>query len=186
MERLRREQQRTYLPTRSPLGHLRHHSGQEDRLLNGRHSPKLRPATQSGSRPQPCGRRGCRERVSLLTPIDRWGHTPYAAKPLTGQSVATLIRAHLTGHAPTHHRPPRRPPEPAEAPTSARERLSTHRCPTGRIRWAPRFLTHRPMPNPRALSNPWGDAVCDLPPLLGLLWSFEVLVRGRQGSGLDF
>ncbi|MEU2004529.1 hypothetical protein ACH47B_26360 [Rhodococcus sp. NPDC019627] len=54
----------------------------------------------------------------LLTPIDRWGHTPYVATPLTGQSVATLVRAHLTGHAPTHHRPPRRRTEPADAPTS--------------------------------------------------------------------
>ena len=47
---------------------------------------------------------------SLLTPIDRWGHTPFAATPLTGQSVAALVRAHLTGQAPVHRRPPARRP----------------------------------------------------------------------------
>ena len=44
----------------------------------------------------------------LLTPIDRWGHTPFAPASLTGQSVATLVRAHLAGQAPVHKRPPAR------------------------------------------------------------------------------
>ncbi|MFD7010640.1 hypothetical protein [Rhodococcus jostii] len=56
----------------------------------------------------------------LLMPIDRWGHTPYAPTPLTGQSVATIVRGHLTGQAPAHVRPPTRPrPTPARLdPTS--------------------------------------------------------------------
>ena len=52
----------------------------------------------------------------LLTPIDRWGHTPYVATALTGQSVATIVRAHLAGHAPTHDRVRRGPPAPREPP----------------------------------------------------------------------
>ncbi|MFE7419970.1 hypothetical protein [Rhodococcus sp. NPDC057529] len=45
----------------------------------------------------------------LLMPIDRWGHTPYVPTPLTAQSVATIVRAHLTGQAPAHTPPPVRP-----------------------------------------------------------------------------
>ncbi|SEB29866.1 hypothetical protein [Rhodococcus koreensis] len=52
----------------------------------------------------------------LLTPIDRWGHTPYVATALTGQSVATVVRAHLTGHAPTHERVHRQPATTQETP----------------------------------------------------------------------
>ncbi|MFD9668898.1 hypothetical protein ACFWAY_46300 [Rhodococcus sp. NPDC059968] len=51
----------------------------------------------------------CDERA-LITPIDRWGHTPFDPTPLTGYSVAVLVRAHLTGQAPVHKRPPARPP----------------------------------------------------------------------------
>lgn len=49
-----------------------------------------------------------RDARPLLTPIDRWGHTPYVATALTGQSVATIVRAHVTGHSPTHSQVPRR------------------------------------------------------------------------------
>ncbi|WP_306670168.1 hypothetical protein [Rhodococcus opacus] len=42
----------------------------------------------------------------LFTPIDRWGHTPYDPTPLTGHSIAALVRAHLAGSAPVHERPP--------------------------------------------------------------------------------
>ncbi|WP_239010526.1 MULTISPECIES: hypothetical protein [Rhodococcus] len=38
-------------------------------------------------------------RQPLLCPIDRWGHLPHA-QPMTPQSVSTLVRAHLSGHAP--------------------------------------------------------------------------------------
>ncbi|MGV9868388.1 hypothetical protein [Rhodococcus koreensis] len=41
----------------------------------------------------------------LFTPIDRWGHTPYDPTPLTGHSIAALVRAHLAGSAPVHKRP---------------------------------------------------------------------------------
>ncbi|WP_257014441.1 hypothetical protein [Rhodococcus sp. ACPA1] len=51
-----------------------------------------------------------RDERPLLTPIDRWGHTPFAPTPLTGHSVAGLVRAHLTGQAPVHKRPPARTP----------------------------------------------------------------------------
>ncbi|MET8317497.1 recombinase [Rhodococcus erythropolis] len=44
----------------------------------------------------------------LLTPIDRWGHTPLTATPLTARAVADITAAHLTGHAPRHIRPPQR------------------------------------------------------------------------------
>ena len=46
-----------------------------------------------------------RDERPLLTPIDRWGHTPFDPTPLTGHSIAALVRAHLTGQAPTHLRP---------------------------------------------------------------------------------
>ncbi|MCQ4121013.1 hypothetical protein [Rhodococcus tibetensis] len=49
-----------------------------------------------------------RDERPLLTSIDRWGHTPFAPTPLTGQSVAALVRAHLAGQAPIHKRPPAR------------------------------------------------------------------------------
>ncbi|MGW4336419.1 hypothetical protein ACWEK5_26935 [Rhodococcus koreensis] len=42
----------------------------------------------------------------LFTPIDRWGHTPYDPTPLTGHSIAALVRAHLAGSASAHKRPP--------------------------------------------------------------------------------
>ncbi|MFE5708195.1 hypothetical protein [Rhodococcus koreensis] len=47
-----------------------------------------------------------RDDQPLFTPIDRWGHTPYDPTPLTGHSIATLVRAHLAGQAPVHKRPP--------------------------------------------------------------------------------
>ncbi|QYB07713.1 hypothetical protein I1A62_26250 [Rhodococcus sp. USK10] len=47
-----------------------------------------------------------RDEQPLLTPIDRWGHTPYDPTPLTGHSIAVLVRAHLAGQAPVHKRPP--------------------------------------------------------------------------------
>ena len=51
-----------------------------------------------------------RDERPLLTPIDRWGHTPFDPTPLTGHSIAALVRAHLAGHAPVHKRPPARTP----------------------------------------------------------------------------
>ncbi|MFC9362716.1 hypothetical protein ACFTZB_39840 [Rhodococcus sp. NPDC057014] len=47
-----------------------------------------------------------RDDQPLFTPIDRWGHTPYDPTPLTGHSVAVLVRAHLAGQAPVHKQPP--------------------------------------------------------------------------------
>lgn len=44
----------------------------------------------------------------LLTPIDRWGHTPLTATPLTARAVAAITAAHLSGQAPRHIRPPAR------------------------------------------------------------------------------
>ncbi|WP_245814099.1 hypothetical protein [Rhodococcus marinonascens] len=61
--------------------------------------------------------RAQQDQSPLLTPIDRWGHTPYAPTALTAQSVAALVRAHLTGRASTH--PPTRrrvPPTPEQPP----------------------------------------------------------------------
>ncbi|MFV9454926.1 hypothetical protein ACNJ7E_15970 [Rhodococcus sp. NM-2] len=51
-----------------------------------------------------------RDDQPLFTSIDRWGHTPYDPTPLTGHSVAALVRAHLVGSAPVHKRPPTRKP----------------------------------------------------------------------------
>ncbi|MDZ7917430.1 MAG: recombinase [Rhodococcus sp. (in: high G+C Gram-positive bacteria)] len=48
------------------------------------------------------------DRRPLLTPIDRWGHTPLTATPLTARAVAGIVAAHLTGQAPPHIRPPLR------------------------------------------------------------------------------
>ena len=45
----------------------------------------------------------------VVTSIDRWGHTPFVAVALAAQSVAVLVRAHLTGQAPAHKRLPLRP-----------------------------------------------------------------------------
>ncbi|MHC3370781.1 hypothetical protein AAI421_28080 (plasmid) [Rhodococcus aetherivorans] len=36
----------------------------------------------------------------LLCPIDRWGHLPLMPQPMTAQSVAALVRDHLSGRAP--------------------------------------------------------------------------------------
>ena len=44
----------------------------------------------------------------LLTPIDRWGHTPLTATPLTARAVADITAAHLSGQAPRHIHPPQR------------------------------------------------------------------------------
>ncbi len=52
-------------------------------------------------------------RQPLLCPIDRWGHLPHA-QPMTPQSVSTLVRAHLSGHAPVRKVLPVRPPDDAE------------------------------------------------------------------------
>ncbi|MDH6291997.1 hypothetical protein [Rhodococcus opacus] len=51
----------------------------------------------------------------LLTPIDRWGHTPFDPTPLTGHSIAALARAHLAGQAPMHKQLlTRRPTTPSD------------------------------------------------------------------------
>jgi hypothetical protein len=39
-------------------------------------------------------------RQPLLCPIDRWGHLPHG-QPMTAQSISALVRAHLSGRAPT-------------------------------------------------------------------------------------
>lgn len=57
-----------------------------------------------------------RDDQPLLAPIDRWGHTPYVATALTGQSVATVVRANLAGRAPAHDRIRRRSPETPQSP----------------------------------------------------------------------
>lgn len=44
----------------------------------------------------------------LLTPINRWGHTPLAPAPLTARAVAAITHAHLSGKAPAHTLPPPR------------------------------------------------------------------------------
>ena len=56
----------------------------------------------------------------LLTPIDRWGHTPLTATPLTARAIADITAAHLTGQAPRHIRPPtRKSPESDSFTTEA-------------------------------------------------------------------
>lgn len=40
----------------------------------------------------------------LLTPIDRWGHTPLPMTPLTARAIADIVRLHLDGRAPDHTR----------------------------------------------------------------------------------
>ncbi|MDI9941510.1 hypothetical protein QM806_39900 [Rhodococcus sp. IEGM 1351] len=44
----------------------------------------------------------------LLTPINRWGHTPLAPAPLTARAITAITQAHLSGKAPAHTLPPRR------------------------------------------------------------------------------
>ncbi|RZL83053.1 MAG: hypothetical protein EOP32_08985 [Rhodococcus sp. (in: high G+C Gram-positive bacteria)] len=49
----------------------------------------------------------------LLSSINRWGHTPLVPTPMTARAVAAIAHAHLSGRAPAHTLPPRRPrPEP--------------------------------------------------------------------------
>ncbi|KXF84105.1 hypothetical protein D092_22560 [Rhodococcus ruber Chol-4] len=36
-------------------------------------------------------------RQPLLSPIDRWGHLPLAPQPMTAQSIASIVREHLSG-----------------------------------------------------------------------------------------
>ncbi|MFE2124167.1 hypothetical protein ACFW9U_26350 [Rhodococcus aetherivorans] len=36
-------------------------------------------------------------RQPLLSPIDRWGHLPLMPQPMTAQSIASLVRDHLSG-----------------------------------------------------------------------------------------
>ena len=61
----------------------------------------------------------------LLTPIDRWGHTPLVATPLTARAIADIVRMHLNGRAPTHRQPRARTQHPeadiAAEPASAIE-----------------------------------------------------------------
>ncbi|MGW4018248.1 hypothetical protein ACWECW_18275 [Rhodococcus ruber] len=38
-------------------------------------------------------------RQPLLSPIDRWGHLPLMPQPMTAQSIASLVRDHLSGRA---------------------------------------------------------------------------------------
>ncbi|MGW9567021.1 hypothetical protein [Prescottella equi] len=45
----------------------------------------------------------------VFTPIDRWGYLPLHPQPLTAGSIATIVRQHLTGTAPAHTLPTRRP-----------------------------------------------------------------------------
>ncbi|OZC59832.1 hypothetical protein CH267_06915 [Rhodococcus sp. 06-621-2] len=64
----------------------------------------------------------------VALPIDRWGHLPLPAAPMTAAEVGTVIAAHRTGLSP-QHTPPRRArstPEAAEQgrPVSAAEQVS--------------------------------------------------------------
>lgn len=45
----------------------------------------------------------------LFAPVDHWGYTPITGPPLTPQSVASIITAHLTGASPSHRPYSRRP-----------------------------------------------------------------------------
>lgn len=51
----------------------------------------------------------------LSTAIDRWGHTPLAATPLTFRAVADIVRMHLDGRAPTHLQPTARSQQPEQS-----------------------------------------------------------------------
>ncbi|KZF01708.1 hypothetical protein A2J04_26900 [Rhodococcus sp. EPR-279] len=42
------------------------------------------------------------DRQPLSTAIDRLGHTPLIATPLTSRAVADIVRAHLDGRVPVH------------------------------------------------------------------------------------
>ncbi|MGV9948988.1 hypothetical protein [Rhodococcus aetherivorans] len=53
-------------------------------------------------------------RQPLLCPIDRWGHLPHA-EPMTPQSVSMLVRAHLSGRAPTRRVLPVPPQDDVDA-----------------------------------------------------------------------
>ena len=39
-------------------------------------------------------------RQPLLSPIDRWGHLPLMPQPMTAQSIASIVRDHLSGRVP--------------------------------------------------------------------------------------
>ena len=52
-------------------------------------------------------------RQPLLCPIDRWGHLP-PAESMTPQSVSALVRAHLSGRAPTRTTMQVAPPDSVE------------------------------------------------------------------------
>jgi hypothetical protein len=52
------------------------------------------------------------DRQPLSTAIDRWGHTPLTATPLTSRAVADIVRAHLDGRAPTRLQPTARSQQP--------------------------------------------------------------------------
>lgn len=57
----------------------------------------------------------------LLTPVDRWGHTPLDTAALTPRAIADIVRTHLRGHAPAHrHNVRAQPLEPGIAPECAR------------------------------------------------------------------
>jgi hypothetical protein len=44
----------------------------------------------------------------LLTPINRWGHTPLDPAPLTARAITAITQAHMSGKAPAHTLPPRK------------------------------------------------------------------------------
>ncbi|MGH3804179.1 MAG: hypothetical protein ACRDTD_29400, partial [Pseudonocardiaceae bacterium] len=44
----------------------------------------------------------------LLTPINRWGHTPLTPAPLSARAITAITQAHLSGKAPAHTLPPRK------------------------------------------------------------------------------
>lgn len=52
---------------------------------------------------------GGKQSGPLFTAIDRWGHIPIAGSPLTAQSIASIITAHLENQAPPHRSYSRRP-----------------------------------------------------------------------------
>lgn len=63
-----------------------------------------------------------RQSAPLFTPIDRWGHTPFDRSPLSAQSIADVLAAHVAGRSPSHRPYRRRPPasdgpEPYQPPT---------------------------------------------------------------------
>ncbi len=45
------------------------------------------------------------ERRPLLTPIDRWGHTPLTATALSARAIADIAAVHLHGGASVHRLP---------------------------------------------------------------------------------